>query len=147
MSSTTTQAPAFPKILSQSADAINWRGAHWFVRVPLAIILFDQGWVKMLDLTGQAEANGIPLFLFFLAALAEVGGAAGLIVGGAALSLNLTGWKTQAGDLLTRVSGFAIAAIVAGVIYMFYFDSFYSMRDHLMLLAGGLLFMLRGNKV
>ena len=73
-------------------------------------------------------------------------GAAALIVGGIVKSLNPGGLINLAGDVLTRLAGFAIAAVVAGVIYMFYWGSFYSMQYHLLLLAGGLYFMLRGNR-
>ncbi|MEL6609664.1 MAG: DoxX family membrane protein [Pseudomonadota bacterium] len=120
--------------------------AHWFLRLPLAAIIFNQGWMKLPDLAGQAESNAIPVVLFAMAAIGEILGAAALIVGGIVKSLNPGGLINLAGDVLTRLAGFAIAAVVAGVIYMFYWGSFYSMQYHLLLLAGGLYFMLRGNR-
>ncbi|MEM9880860.1 MAG: DoxX family membrane protein [Pseudomonadota bacterium] len=121
-------------------------GAHWFLRVPLAVIMYDQGQQKLPGLAEQAAANDLPVIMFALAALAEIGGAFGLIVGGVLQSLNLGGWKNGFGEFTTRLAGFAITTVVAGVVYMFYFDGYYSMRDHLMLLFGGLFFLFRGNR-
>jgi len=127
--------------------AITMPWAHWLLRLPLAAIIVSQGWIKFPDMAGQAAGMGIPVVLFAMAAFGEVLAAAGLIIGGAVKSWNPGGLINMAGDVITRLSGFAITAVVAGVIYQFYWGGgFYAMQYHLLLLAGGLFFMLRGNR-
>ncbi|WP_147127027.1 DoxX family protein [Shimia ponticola] len=127
--------------------AITMPWAHWFLRLPLAAIIANQGFMKFPEMAEQAAGNGLPLWLFAMAAFGEVLAAAGLIIGGAVKSFNATGLIKIGGDVITRLSGFAITAVVAGVIYMFYWGGgFYAMQYHLLLLAGGLFFMLRGNR-
>ncbi|MEM6901266.1 MAG: hypothetical protein AAF583_16035 [Pseudomonadota bacterium] len=121
-------------------------GAHWLLRIPVALILFNQGMMKLPDMAGQAEANMIPLVLFALSAFAEVAGALALIVGGAIKSWNPDGWISLAGDVLTRLGGMAIAIVVAGVIFMFYSASLMTAMDHILLMTGGLFFLIRGNQ-
>ncbi len=114
------------------------RSADWFIRVPLAAIIIDQGLIKLPDMAAQAEGYGLPLILFALAALAEVGGGIALLLGG----LLRNNWFS---DLLTRLAGLAISIVVAGVIIMIYFGPFFGWQLQGMLLAGGLFFLLRGN--
>ncbi|MEM8577384.1 MAG: hypothetical protein AAGF60_06000 [Pseudomonadota bacterium] len=114
------------------------RSADWFIRIPLAIIIFQQGLMKLPDFAIQAEGYGLPLWAFGLATLAELGGAIALIAGGVIRN----NWMT---DALTRLAGFAIASVVAGVIVMIYFGPFSGWQFQGMLLAGGLYFLFRGN--
>ncbi|MEL7211563.1 MAG: hypothetical protein AAGK92_02805 [Pseudomonadota bacterium] len=114
------------------------RSADWFIRIPLAAIIIEQGMFKIPDMAIQAEGYGLPLVLFALAALAEIGGGIALLIGG----FLRNNWFS---DLLTRLAGFAIASVVAGVIVMIYFGPFSGWQLQGMLLAGGLFFMLRGN--
>ncbi|MEM9012637.1 MAG: hypothetical protein AAGE18_15520 [Pseudomonadota bacterium] len=113
-------------------------GAHWFLRLPLAAIILNEGVTKFPDLAAGAAAFGLPLFLWVLVALGEIAAGAGLLVGGAI--------RNRFGDLITRASGLVIAGIVAGVILLVYLGPWTGMQFHLMLLAGGLFFMLRGNQ-
>ena len=114
------------------------RSADWFLRIPLAAIIIEQGWFKTYDMAGQAESFGLPVFLFFLAMLAEIGGGVAILLGG----LLRNNWLS---DALTRLAGFAIASVVAGVIFMIYFGPFSGWQLQGMLLAAGLFFMMRGN--
>jgi len=114
------------------------RSADWFLRVPLAVIIAEQGWMKFPDMALQAEGYGLPVALFFLAAMAEILGGIAILIGG----FIRNNWMT---DLLTRLGGFAIASVVAGVIVMIYFGPFAGWQFQGMLLAGGLFFLFRGN--
>ena len=114
------------------------RSADWFLRLPLAAIIIEQGWFKVPDLALQAEGYGLPTFVFFLAAFAEIAGGIAILLGG----LIRNNWAT---DLLTRLGGLAIAIVVAGVIVMLYFGPFVGWQFQGMLLAGGLFFLFRGN--
>ncbi|MEM1130125.1 MAG: hypothetical protein AAGH83_06325 [Pseudomonadota bacterium] len=114
------------------------RSSDWFIRIPLAAIIIEQGWIKLPDMALQAESFGLPVVLFALAAFAEVAGGVAILVGG----LIRNNWMT---DALTRLGGLAIAAVVAGVIVMIYFGPFSGWQLQGMLLAAGLFFLFRGN--
>lgn len=114
------------------------RSADWFIRIPTAAIILEQGYLKFPDLAAQAEAFGIPTFAFFLAAFAELAGGLAILLGG----LLRENWMS---DLLTRIGGLAIALVVAGVIAMIYFGPFAGWQLQGMLLASGLFFLMRGN--
>ncbi|MEM6491781.1 MAG: hypothetical protein AAF684_07785 [Pseudomonadota bacterium] len=114
------------------------RIADWFVRVPLAVIIIEQGMFKIPDFAAQAETYGLSQLLFGLAAFAEIAGGIAILLGG----LLRNNW---AADMLTRLGGLAISIIVAGVIVMIYFGPFSGWQLQGMLLAAGLFFLLRGN--
>ncbi|MEO0939199.1 MAG: hypothetical protein AAFY38_13685 [Pseudomonadota bacterium] len=114
------------------------RSADWFIRIPLAIIIIEQATFKIPGFAAQAEGYGLPLWAFALATLAEFAGGAAILVGG----IIRNNWMT---DLLTRLGGFAISAVVAGVIVMIYFGPFSGWQLQGLLLAGGLFFLFRGN--
>ncbi|MEM6305959.1 MAG: DoxX family membrane protein [Pseudomonadota bacterium] len=114
------------------------RSADWFLRIPLAAILIEQGTLKLDDMAGQAADFGIPVFAFFLATFAEIAGGIALIVGG----LIRNNWMT---DMLTRLAGLATTAVVAGVIIMIYYGPFVGWQLQGMMLAGGVFFLMRGN--
>ncbi|MEL6586089.1 MAG: hypothetical protein AAFY65_18390 [Pseudomonadota bacterium] len=114
------------------------RSSDWVLRVPLAIIIIEQGLFKLPDFALQAEGYGLPLVLFALATFAEIAGGIAILLGGVIRN----NWMT---DLLTRLGGLAIATVVAGVIVMIYFGPFSGWQFQGMLLAGGLFFLLRGN--
>ncbi|MEM6302596.1 MAG: DoxX family membrane protein [Pseudomonadota bacterium] len=127
-------------------DAINCGlGAHWFLRIPLAYIMFQQGSMKTSNITAVAEASGIPVWMYVLAMLAELGGAAALIVGGIVQTWNPGGRIDWMGRSITRLAGFAIAAVATAVIVQFFASSFIAMRDHLLYVFVGLFFLLYGN--
>lgn len=114
------------------------RSADWFLRIPLAIIIIEQGMFKLPDFAIQAESYGLPILLFGLATFAEIAGGLAILVGG----LLRNNWMT---DLLTRLGGLAISTVVAGVIVMIYFGPFAGWQLQGMLLAGGVFFLMRGN--
>lgn len=114
------------------------RSSDWFLRIPLAAIIIEQGMFKLPDIALQAQDYGLPLVLFALAAFAEIAGGAAILLGG----LLRNNWAT---DLLTRLGGLAISIVVAGVIVMIYFGPFFGWQLQGMLLAAGLYFLMRGN--
>lgn len=114
------------------------RSSDWFLRVPLAIIIIEQGVFKLPDFAAQADSYGLPLLLFGLAAFAEIAGGLAILLGG----LVRNNWMT---DVITRLGGLAIAIVVTGVIVMIYFGPFSGWQLQGMLLAAGLFFVLRGN--
>lgn len=114
------------------------RSSDWFIRIPVAAIIIEQGTFKVPEMALQAQDQGIPFVLFFLAAFAEIAGGIAILLGG--LLRN-----NPYSDLLTRLGGLAIAVVVAGVIAMFYFGPFFTWHLQGMLLAAGLYFLFRGN--
>lgn len=115
------------------------RSADWFIRIPLAIIVFDQGLKKIgPDFYTIAEAYELSPIAYGLAAFAEIAGAIALILGG----LVRNNWIS---DALTRLAGLAITIVVAGVIALLYFGPFSIWQLQGLMLAGGLFFFLRGN--
>ncbi|MEM6480462.1 MAG: hypothetical protein AAF922_02485 [Pseudomonadota bacterium] len=114
------------------------RSSDWFLRIPLAVIIIEQGTFKLPDFVVQAESYGLPLVLFALAAFAEIAGGLAILLGG----IVRNNWIS---DALTRLGGLAIAAVVTGVIVMIYFGPFSGWQLQGMLLAAGLFFALRGN--
>lgn len=125
-------------VASQSSRLPTIRSSDWFVRIPLAAIIIEQGWMKVPGLAENAESFGIPVVLFALAAFAEIAGGVAILLGG----LIRNNWMT---DALTRLGGLAISIVVAGVIVMIYFGPFYGWHLQGMLLAAGLFFLFRGN--
>lgn len=125
-------------VAAQSLRIPTIRSADWFLRVPLATIIIEQGVFKFPDFAVQAESYGLPLVLFALAAFAEIAGGLAILVGG----LIRNNWIS---DALTRLGGLAISIVVAGVIVMIYFGPFSGWQLQGMLLAAGLFFVFRGN--
>ncbi|MEL6959984.1 MAG: hypothetical protein AAGL89_13635 [Pseudomonadota bacterium] len=114
------------------------KSSDWFIRIPLAAIIIQQGLWKIPDLALQAADYGLPVFAYFLAMFAEVAGGTAILLGG----LIRNNWMT---DLLTRLGGLAIAIVTAGVIIMIYFGPFIGWQLQGMLLAAGAFFLFRGN--
>ena len=116
--------------------------AHWFLRLPLALIIAQQGVNKLPLSADMAAGYGLPLALWALAAFGEIATGVGLVVGGLV--------RTWVGDLMTRLAGLGIAVIVAGVIVVAYWapllDILFYNQLQVLLLVGGLYFALRGNR-
>ncbi|MEM6637369.1 MAG: hypothetical protein AAF667_15920 [Pseudomonadota bacterium] len=125
-------------VAAQSLRLPTVRSADWFLRIPLAAIIIEQGTFKLPDIAAQAESYGLPLVLFALAAFAEIAGGLAMLLGG----LVRNNWIT---DMVTRLGGFAVSSVVAGVIVMIYFGPFSGWQLQGMLLAAGLFFLFRGN--
>ncbi|MEM9708890.1 MAG: DoxX family membrane protein [Pseudomonadota bacterium] len=125
--------------------------AHWFLRLPLAAIILDQGANKMPYLVDDAASYGFPLWLWTLTAVGEILAGLALIIGGLfayAWAKNLPVFKSFPwfGDVVTRLGGLGISIIVAAVIYVVYWGPWTGFQLHLMMLGGGLFFLWRGNK-
>lgn len=114
------------------------RSSDWFLRIPLAAIIIDQAFLKFPSFFAQAEGYGLHPVLFGLAAFAEIAGGIAILLGGVLRN----NWFS---DILTRLGGFAIASVVAGVIIMIYFGPFAGWQLQGMLLAASLFFLMRGN--
>lgn len=142
----TERDEVLPNKPGRLAAVVTWGlGAHWFLRIPLAYIMFQQGMMKTSNITVVAEASGIPVWMYVMAMLAELGGSAALIVGGIVQTWNPGGRIEWLGGLATRVAGFAIAAVATAVIVQFFASSFVAMRDHLLYVFVAAFFLLYGN--
>lgn len=129
-------------LINRTARALPRFGfAHWFLRLPLAGVLMQNGVQKFPLSAAEAEGFGLPFFLWAMAAGGEVVVAILLVLGGLL--------RGAAGDLVTRLAGAGAAAIVAGVIYVAYWapplELLMFNQFHLMLLAGGLFLALQGS--
>ncbi|TDL77644.1 hypothetical protein E2L08_12680 [Palleronia sediminis] len=114
------------------------RSSDWFIRLPLAAIVIEQGFFKLSGFAAQAEGYGLPLIVFALATFADLAGGLAILLGG----LMRDRWET---DLLTRLGGLAIMCVTAGVIVMIYFGPFSGWQFQGMILAAAAFFALRGN--
>jgi uncharacterized membrane protein YphA (DoxX/SURF4 family) len=116
--------------------------AHWLLRLPLALVLVQQG-IDKFPLSADAAAGfGLPFALWALAAVGEIGAGALLIVAGFL--------RGALGNLLTRIAGAGLAVIVLGVLFVAYggtpADWVIFNQFHLLLMAGGLYFALTGGR-
>lgn len=82
--------------------------AHWLLRLALASVFLYHGLPKFQDLAGFAGMLQLPVWVAALVAIAEVGGALALLVGGF--------WN----GMLTKLGGLMIAPVMVGAIYMFH---------------------------
>ncbi len=80
--------------------------AHWLLRAGFAATFAFHGIGKAADIGGFGEMSGLPVAAAALVTFAELAGAIGIIVGG---------FKS---DLITRLSGLAIAPVMLGAIFM-----------------------------
>lgn len=116
------------------------RFAHWLLRLPLALVLLQQGFDKFPLSAEMAAGFGVPFALWALAATGEVVIGVMLIAGGLL--------RGAAGDLVTRLAGAGAAMIVAGVLYVAYWapplDMLLFNQFHLILIAAGLYLALTG---
>lgn len=118
--------------------------AHWFLRVALASVFLFHGIGKLVDVSAFAGMMGLPIVVAWLVMLAEVGGAAGLIVG------------AFGRDLLTRISAAAIIPVMLGAIVMVHWGQWNfapseshpmgGMEFQVVLLLIAAYFVVKGNK-
>ncbi len=117
--------------------------SHWLLRIPLAIIILQQGVNKFPLSIDDAVSYELPFLLWAAAAFGELFGGLAIILGGLQ-----RGWV---GDLISRVGGVVIAAILVGVIVTTNWSPIWDilLYDHLhvLLLVAGLYFALRGNNL
>lgn len=123
--------------------------AHWLLRAALAGVFLFHGLQKFLvsGIEGFAGMMGMPVAIAAAVALAEILGGAGIIAGATI--------RGRVGDIVTRLSGLAIAPVMIGAIAMVHWGqwSFGASQSHPMggmefqvvLLLLGLYFVIRGN--
>lgn len=123
--------------------------AHWLLRFSLASVFLFHGLQKFLGagIEGFAGMMGMPVAIAAAVALAEVLGGAGIIAGATI--------RGRLGDLVTRLSGLAVAPVMIGAIGMVHWGqwSFVASQSHPMggmefqvvLLLIGMYFLIRGN--
>ena len=80
--------------------------AHWLPRLSLAATFAYHGLPKLTEPGPMAEMMGMPTIVVMLLGLAEIGGAARMVYGGAA------------SDSATRVAGLIFCAVMVGAIGM-----------------------------
>lgn len=116
---------------------------HWLIRIQLAAIFLYHGAIKFPMAEMMANGMGMPLFMVYMLAMAEL--LAGLfLVAGALFN-----------PILTRISGGIIAVVMAGAVMMVHWPQWGfvateskpmgGMEFQLLVLLLGLLFALRGN--
>ena len=129
-----------------------FRLSHWLLRIPLAIVFIQQGWMKLpLDID-EAASYELSYIVWWFVAYGEFLSGVGLLIGGvltAAWTYNeMQDWI---GDIITRFSGITMCCIMTGVIWIGEPDSFMDVllydNLHVLLWVGGLFFALRGNRI
>ena len=116
--------------------------SQWLLRLPLALIIIQQATWKFPLNSDDAASFGLPMILWIIGAFGELFAGVALFSGGLIRS-----WH---GDLLTRLGGLGLAAIIVSVLVIAHkapiIDIMLYNQFHLLLLLGGLFFGLRGNK-
>jgi len=118
---------------------------HWLIRLNLAAIFLYHGITKFPMAEMMSQGMGMPLFMIYLLATAEVIAGLGFLAG------------ALLGSLYTRISGLLVAGIMASAIMMVHWPqwSFVAndtkpmggMEFQLLVMILGLLFALRGNEL
>ncbi len=80
--------------------------AHWLLRIGLASVFIIHGAGKAMNLGGFSDMSGLPTAAAALVTFAELAGGVGIIVG------------AFTNDLVTRLSGLAVAPVMLGAIFM-----------------------------
>ena len=116
--------------------------AHWLLRLPIAIIFFQQGISKFPLSFDDAYSYDIPFILWSAAAISEIAVSFAIIFGGLL--------RNVMGDLISRFAGLASVFILMGVIITTNWSPILDIilydHIHVLLLVCGLVFALRGNK-
>ncbi|HEX5789276.1 MAG TPA: DoxX family protein [Woeseiaceae bacterium] len=112
---------------------------HWGLRLSIAATFLYHAWGK-LPPTGFSESMGLPLVVGWAVALTEVAAGVLLIVG------------AFGKDVLTRLGGLCVIVIMLGAIFMVHLPKGWDVMAggsefQVLLLACGLYFLARGNKV
>jgi putative oxidoreductase len=107
--------------------------AHWFLRIPLALVFIYHGAAKIPMAAGMAQMMGAPLAFIYILALAEV--LAGI--------LSIAGhWL---GSWATRTAGGIIAVVMLGAIGMVHWGKWVEIEFPLALLGIALYLLVVGN--
>ena len=126
--------------------------SHWLLRIPLAIVFIQQGWMKIPVDVDEAASYDLSVLVWWFVTYGEFISGIGLLIGGiltAAWMYNeMQDWI---GDMVTRFSGITMCCIMTGVIWVGEPESFIDVllydNLHVFLWVGGLFFALRGNRV
>ena len=126
--------------------------SHWLLRIPLAIVFIQQGWMKLPVDIEEAASYDLSYIVWWFVAYGEFLSGIGILIGGvltAAWTYNeMQDWI---GDIITRFSGITMCCIMTGVIWIGEPDSFMDVllydNLHVLLWVGGLFFALRGNRI
>ena len=126
--------------------------SHWLLRIPLAIVFIQQGWMKIPVDVDEAASYDLSVLVWWFVTYGEFLSGIGLLIGGiltAAWMYNeMQDWI---GDMVTRFSGITMCCIMTGVIWIGEPESFLDVllydNLHVFLWVGGLFFALRGNRV
>ena len=117
--------------------------AHWLLRVTIASVFIYHGLGKLMDLGGFSQMMGLSTPIAALVTFAELAGGVGILVG------------AFTNDLITRLSGLAIAPVMLGAIFMVHWPRWNfmaaegfpagGMEFQVVLLLIGLYFLVMGN--
>ena len=117
--------------------------AHWLLRIGLAAVFLYHGSGKVFDFGDFSENSRFPIIIDVLIAFAEIAGGLGIIIGG------------FTNDLITRLAGFAMTAIMLGAISIVHWGRWDfrpaegfpvgGMEFQIVLLLTALFFLIMGN--
>ena len=125
--------------------------SHWLWRIPLAVVLIQQGWWKMPVDIAEAESYGLSYLTWWVVTYGEFLAGVGLLIGGILNRMWMYDMPDWIGDMVTRFSGITMCCIMTGVIWIgdpeSILDVLFYDNLHVLLWVGGLYFALRGNRV
>ena len=119
--------------------------SHWLLRVALASVFLFYGIDKFMGagVAGFAEMMGLPLFMAYLVAIAEVLGGIGILAG------------AFMGGIITRLAAVAMIPVLLGAIFMVHWGQWHfmatdthpmgGMNFQVVLLLLAVYFLVRGN--
>ena len=135
------------KILSNMPEFCQ---SHWLLRIPLAIVFIQQGWMKIPVDADEAASYDLSVLVWWFVTYGEFLSGIGLLIGG----ILTTAWmysemQDWIGDMVTRFSGITMCCIMTGVIWIgdpeSILDVLFYDNLHVLLWVGALFFALRGN--
>ena len=126
--------------------------SHWLLRIPIAIVFIQQGWMKIPVAADEASSYDLSVLVWWFVAYGEFLAGIGLLLGGILTARWLYNESFDwFGDMITRFSGITMCCIMTGVIWIgdpeSLLDVLFYDNLHVLLWVGGLYFALRGNKV
>ena len=93
--------------------------SHWLLRIPLAIVFIQQGWMKIPVDVDEAASYDLSVLVWWFVTYGEFLSGIGLLIGG----IPTTAWmysemQDWIGDMVTRFSGITMTCIATGVIWI-----------------------------
>ena len=93
--------------------------SHWLLRIPLAIVFIQQGWMKIPVDADEASSYDLSVLVWWFVTYGEFLSGIGLLIGGiltaAWMYSEMQDWI---GDMVTRFSGITMCCIMTGVIWV-----------------------------